>query len=372
MPEIVTKHVCYVDTPYYEWYIPEANTTLTYTEEGLHIDTLPTPNCDGIFRLKLYFQQVPDTEVETVTECDSYRWPMTGETFTQSGEYYHSVPLTPFPCEQVYKLDLTINKSDFTAEHAFSNQCDSIPFNWFGNIIYFKSNGVYPLDSVTTHGCDSLMTVVVSNMKYTPNPSKIRCSDGSAVIFGDTIAVVTNTEFFSFQYTFFVEESNRECVWESCDWTISKPSWSIVFNPTPTLSLNGKYYSECTVYVADRQDEHVVLTATVNNGCGTDERKFYLKSSFLDVEENSDTPAKVNIVPNPNNGQMHIDFENMEGRTSVKVLDMTGNQIDAFETIVNSNRYNYEYNMKRYAEGIYLFVVSNNNRLLTKKVVVIH
>ena len=372
MPEIVTKYVCYEDTPYYEWYIPEANTTLTYTEEGLHIDTLPTPNCEGIFRLNLHFQQVPETIVDTVTKCDRYTWPMTGETFTQSGEYYHSVSLAPFPCEQVYMLDLTINKSDLSAEKSFSNRCDTIPFNWFGETLFFTENGVYPLEGETSHGCDSLMTVVISNMKYTPNPSKIKCSDWSAVIFGDTIAVVTNTEFFSFQYTFYVEESNRECVWESCNWTISKPSWSIVFSPTPTLSFNGKYYSECTVYVADRQDEHVVLTATIDNGCGTKERKFYLKSSFLDVEENSDTPAKVNIVPNPNNGQMHIDFENMEGSTSVKVFDMTGNQIDAFETFVSSSRYNYDYNMKRYAEGIYLFVVSNNNRLLTKKVVVIH
>ena len=372
MPEIVTKYVCYEDTPYYEWYIPEAGTTLTYTEPGLHIDTLPTPNCDGIFRLNLQFQQIPETVVIDTTVCDNFTWHMTGETFTQSGEYYHRIPLSPFPCEQVYKLDLTVNKSDLSAEQSFSNQCDSIPFNWMGETIYFKSNGVYPLSGETTHSCDSLMTVVISNMKYTPNPSKIRCSDGSAVVFGDTIAVVTNTEFFSFQYTFYVEESNRECVWQSCDWTISKPSWNIVFSPTPTLSHNGKYYSECTVYVADRQEENVVLTATIHNGCGTEERKFYLKSSFLDVEENNDAIANVNIVPNPNNGQMHIDFENMEGRTSIKVFDMTGNQIDAFETFVNSSRYNYDYNMKRYAEGIYFFVVSNNNRVLTKKVVIIH
>ena len=69
---------------------------------------------------------------------------------------------------------------------------------------------------------------------------------------------------------------------------------------------------------------------------------------------------------------MHIDFENMEGRTAIKVFNMTGNQIDAFETNVNSSHYNYEYNMKKYAEGIYFFVISNNNRVLTKKVVVIH
>jgi len=123
--------------------------------------------------------------------------------------------------------------------------------------------------------------------------------------------------------------------------------------------------------VADRQNEHVELTATIANDCGSKVCKFYLKSSFLDVDENQETPAKVDIVPNPNNGQMHIDFENMEGRTTVKVFDMTGNQIDAFETIINSNRYNYDYNMKRHADGLYFFVVSNNSRIFTKKVVII-
>jgi hypothetical protein len=231
---------------------------------------------------------------------------------------------------------------------------------------------VYTFTGLTDEGCYREQTYHIQNMHYTPNPDKIKCSDASAIVFGDTIAVVTNTEFFSFQYTFFVEETNRECVWESCNWTISKPSWAIEFNPVPALSLNGKYYSECTVYVADRQNEHVVLTATINNDCGSEVRKFYLKSSFLEVGENELAPANVNIVPNPNNGQMHIDFENMEGRTAVKVFDMTGNQIDAFETNISSSRYNYDYNMKKYAEGIYFFVVSNNNRVITKKVVIIH
>jgi hypothetical protein len=69
---------------------------------------------------------------------------------------------------------------------------------------------------------------------------------------------------------------------------------------------------------------------------------------------------------------MHLNFENMQSRTAVKVFDMTGNQIDAFETTINSNRYNYDYNLKKHANGIYFFVISNNSRVLTKKVVVIH
>ncbi len=372
MPPIQQVYRCYETTPSYDWYIPEANTTITYTEEGFYTDTLATANCDGIFRLDLHFQQIPETIVEDVVTCDSYTWPMTGQTYTESDSYYHYVSLAPFPCQQEYKLNLTINTQSILDEKSYSGVCDEIPVSWFGQDTTFTANTVYTFTGLTDEGCYREQTYRIEDMHYTPHPDRIMCSDASAIVFGDTIAVVTNTEFFSFQYTFFVEETNRECVWESCNWTISKPSWTTEFNPVPALSLNGKYYSECTVYVADRQNEHVELTATINNDCGSEVRKFYLKSSFLDVDENEYASANVNIVPNPNNGQMHIDFENMEGRTAVKVFDMTGNQIDAFETNINSNRYNYDYNMKKYAEGIYFFVVSNNNRVLTKKVVVIH
>ena len=372
MPPIQQVYRCYETTPSYDWYIPEANTTITYTEEGFYTDTLATANCDGIFRLDLHFQQIPETIVEDVVTCDSYTWPMTGQTYTESDSYYHYVSLAPFPCQQEYKLNLTINTQSILDEKSYSGVCDEIPVSWFGQDTTFTANTVYTFTGLTDEGCYREQTYRIEDMHYTPHPDRIMCSDASAIVFGDTIAVVTNTEFFSFQYTFFVEETNRECVWESCNWAISKPSWTTEFNPVPALSLNGKYYSECTVYVADRQNEHVELTATINNDCGSEVRKFYLKSSFLDVDENEYASANVNIVPNPNNGQMHIDFENMEGRTAVKVFDMTGNQIDAFETNINSSRYNYDYNMKKYAEGIYFFVVSNNNRVLTKKVVVIH
>lgn len=368
MPPVQTEYVCYQDTPSYTW---DMNGQ-TYHQDIFVQDTLPTSNCEGIFRLDLHFLQIPDVIVEEVTTCDSYTWPWTGQTFTQSGTYYHSVPLDPFPCEQVYQLDLTINTQSIMPDVYVRDSCDFARILWFGQDTTFTANTEHTFRGLTDEGCYREQKYYIEGMKYTPNPNKIQCSDASAVVFGDTIAVVTNTEFFSFQYSFFVEEDNRECIWDRCSWDISKPSWAIEFDPTPQISTNGKSYGKCTVFVADRQNEFVVLTATISNDCGTKERKFYLKSSFLDVEENEINPANVTIIPNPNSGKMQLDFENMEGRTAVKVFDMTGNQIDAFETTINTSHYSYDYNMKRYAEGIYFFVIANDNRVFTKKVVIIH
>ena len=389
MPAIQNEYICYGhdETPYFKW----DKNNVEYHADTYDEAIVPDPDggCDFKYRLNLKFHQEFYSEEEPVVTCDEYRWPLTGERFTETDHHvvrnFHGGGGANFNCDSTYILDITINTQSILDDVYYRDSCDHVYIPWHcGQDSLFTSNTVYTFRGQTEEGCYLEQTFHIENMHYTPNPNTIKCSDGSAVVFAlpedpdapvqDTAmcaAVVTNTEFFSFQYTFYVEETNRSCVWESCNWSISKPSWAIEFNPVPIVSLNGKYYSECTVYVADRQDDYVVLTATINNGCGSEERRFYLKSSFLDVDDNPDFPAKVNIVPNPNNGQMHLDFENMEGRTSIKVFDMTGNQIDAFETNINSNRYNYDYNMKRYAEGIYFFVVSNNNRVFTKKVVII-
>ena len=324
----------------------------------------------------------------TETECDLFIWDPQGHTFTEpghsgnnydeSGSYIRTYT-NQYGCDSIVTLNLTVYKSHSATED-YDNKCDyDIQFEWFGEPIHFEEDGTYQFpnenypNGQTTHGCDTTMTVSITNLRFAPNPSPIFCTDDGAVVYGpdhDTMAVVTNTEFFSFQYVFRVEErGHSKCDWEDCVWSIDKPSWAIDFGEPERT--NGYFGSECTVFVAEQDDNIVTLTATISNGCGTEERKFYLKSSFLGIDDNDGSAAKVNIVPNPNNGQMHISFEDMEGPTIVKVLDMTGHQIDSFEANVGTKRHIYDYTMKQHAKGIYLFVIANNDKVFTKKVVII-
>jgi hypothetical protein len=215
-------------------------------------------------------------------------------------------------------------------------------------------------------------------LAYTPIPEKIQCTTPGAVVFGlpnadaDTVAVVTNTEFFSFQYTFRVKESKHnevECPWTHCDWTISKPSWSIEYDPTPKVN-NGKYYSECTVYVAEHYDDYVILTATMSNACGSKQCKFYLKSSFLDIDEQNIFPSDFSVMPNPNNGKMTLNFVNMSGKIDIKVYDMRGILIDNIQAHIAEDNPSFNYDMNYKAKGLYLFVANGKEGTLTKKVIV--
>ena len=370
IPEVERHYTC---EPSFTW----AVNGMTYYEDIFVTDTLPTASCDGIFRLDLHFQQVPEVEHIYDTACDSYYWPVSGATYTQTGTYFKSLPMyydpddpsTLFPCTRDYELHLTVNYSDTDHEVSIDGHCDPFTFNWFGEDYLIERNGDYPFtkNGLTTHGCDSALLVKVTNMKYTPKPSIIQCSDNSVIHSPtwDTVYVVTNTEFFSFNYDFFVNETGSS-EWDECEWAISKPSWLL-----EVLDSNSRE-SSCKVYVADRDENPVVLTATARNGCDEVTRTIYLKSSFLDIEEHQGAAADVSIVPNPNSGQMRLNFENMEGRVNVKVFDMRGNPIDSFETDLGSSRCGFDYDMKRHAEGIYFFVISNNAFSLTRKAVIIH
>ena len=322
MPPMILQYECYPFGGTPSWYWDKTETT--YHQDVYDEIILPDPegDCPILHRLNLRFHENFFREVYKDT-CDYYVWPVTGDTLFESQERI----------EKVLQSE-------------------------FGDKL-----------------CDSTF-VLHLQLEYSPNPSKIQCSDASAVVYSidpldpnvdDTIAVVTNTEFFSFQYTFFIEETNSECVWDSCYWTISKPSWSIEFDSVPTLSEDGKYYSECKVYVAERDNNYVQLTSTIANGCGTKERVFYLKSSFLDVEENGQVMADFNVVPNPNNGQMTLVFDHFEGKVDVNVYDVMGNLMDSFETYSDADSKTVAYGLNA-RNGMYFIVANGKNGTVAKKV----
>lgn len=348
----------------------------TYRQDTIVQVTIPYEDCLGIFKLDLEFREIPQVEHITVDDaCDEYYWPISGQRYIASGTYDWSDPIPGFPCTRDYQLHLTVNKSHTDDHREFDGECDEIDFEWFGVNPHITMNGVYDFSKDNDHdgfttllGCDTACRVTVTNMKYTPNPTGISANDGSYVVSGDTIAVITETEFFSFKYEFSIIEQGNS-IWDECIWSISKDSWRY----EPTVAPNKKS-STCWVYVADRDNNLVELKCKIRNSCMDPgeykEKTFYLKSSYVGVDEFEADGANINIVPNPNNGQMRINFEQMAGRVRVQVFDMQGNQVDAFETFVSSDNYSYEYNMGRYADGLYLFVISDNQRQTTRKVVI--
>lgn len=376
-PPIERKYVC--ELPYI-WEIRDVDNTLittrTINTADFYTDTIQTAGCQGIFRLDLHFQQIPEVEHTYVTVCDSYHWPINGENYSQSGNYQYSIPLyddptdpsTLYPCSQDYMLHLTVNKSDLTAHQEYDNECDSIPFEWFGRTLYFKENGTYVFpneeypDGQTTHSCDTTMTVTITNMKFTPKPV-IECSDQNIE---NPHWPITATEFNVNRYTYYASDPKSEASWnkEQCEWSISKQSWRIVPSDD-NLS--------CTVYAMDWVPDSICLSFKAVNHCSESEiAEYWLHPSFYGIEEQEAYPAVVDIIPNPNNGQMQLRFENMEGHLNIRVHTMSGALVDSFDLETTGVGESYDYSMKRLVNGVYFFTITDGKRSVTKKVVIIH
>ena len=395
-PPTVHKYVGYYDSPSYNWYIPEANTTLTYTEDGLYTETLPTSSCEGIFTLDLHFLQIPETVLIDTTVCDRFDWYVKGtlvDSYSSSCDQTYNIPLcyepynlntqymyydpanpnNPIPCVESHVLHLTVNHQSVNNPVTFdgiqNNICDIFAYYNpnIGDTLYFYDNTAVTLDGQTPQGCDYKVQLKINNMQYTPHPV-IDCSDLNVP---NPHWPITATEFNVNRYTYQVTDEVSDITrWDmnQSKWEISKESWRIVPNPSGSNPL------ECMVYAMDWVPDSIRLSFKAVNSCSGDEgvvAEYWLHPSFYGVEEQEAYPAAVSVSPNPNNGQMQLRFENMEGSLDIKVYSLTGILVDAFALNVKTGE-THEYSMKRLMNGIYFFTISDGKRSVTRKVVVIH
>ena len=335
----------------------------TYTESGLYTDFVQMPGaCDSTFVLNLTLGHEFQTDTTVVT-CNAFTWH--GHSYSNSGVYYDTI-VDVAGCKQIYVLDLTFVESYNT--HLDETVCDSYPWpSAIGGVL--TESGHYTYEGQTQNGCDSIVDLKLT-LNYTPKPL-IGYAEDDYYKDGDTLAVITNTEFFSFKYDFFVEdEQGHMNDWDSCVWHISKGSWLVELDPSEYLNQTNRRY--CRVYVAEHDDTPVELSCTVyNSHCEpfSNTKRFYLKSSFFGIDEQDGTKLSFEIIPNPNNGAMELRFENMEGKVEVKVYDMMGTMVDSFVTYGDNESKAIPYSLNSH-HGIYFFVANGKAGTMAKKVVV--
>ena len=363
-------YVCYEDTPSFVWDVNGES----YQTEGLYPDTLPSGDCYAIYILDLHFMERPELTHIYDTACNIYHFDANGQTYTESGDYPFSAPIyydpndptTAFDCTRDGLLHLIISHDELLPDFPIIGQCDSVPVPEHDTVFY--ENTIYTFVGETENGCYTEQTYLVQGMRYSATPH-IAYADDDFYHNGDTLAVITNTEFFSFNYDFFIEDSlGHISDWDSCLWHISKQSWMI----EPFIKDDEPDRRYCKVYVAERDDAPVELSCTVyNSHCGTPSitRRFYLKSSFFGVDDSEIRP-EFTIVPNPNNGQMELRFEQLAGKLDIKVYDMKGVLIDEKECFSTSESYSTPYSLPTQTKGLYFFVVTSKEGLISKKLIV--
>ena len=347
----------------------------TYYETGIYFDTLQYANsCDSTLILNLELRPSFDDEV-VVTSCDAYRWKNdtynVDMTFTESTVYTHHY-INAYGCDSEATLHLTINDHDeYTFTVSDEENCNEYFWDPQGHEIIstdheglvYDMSGVYHRTYKNNSDCDSIVTMNVQ-FEYTPNPTPIYPMD-----YTTSHWVVTATEFQINTYDFNLWDQNPNCHWDSISWSFDNPNLDWVLEPFGT---NGAC---CRLYVLSWVNDTVWLNARAFNRCSPSdgiERKYWLISSFIGVEEHQAEPKDFDVIPNPNNGQMTLNFDQLSGKIDIRVYDMRGTLVDKFQTYNNAGPGTYQYDMRSQSDGIYFFIATSKEGTVAKKVVVQH
>ena len=242
-----------------------------------------------------------------------------------------------------------------------TNQCDRYdwPFGWNNEVLTYTIGGSYTERIDTSHGCDSIVTLELQ-LDYSPSFESIH---GSRWVVGGS----------EFQYTieqYHIEthpQSTHQTTWELYD---SKGQPFNKWELTP-LGDVGDY---CLLYIYTFERDSIRLHAqTKSTGeceCIGDEKDIWIHCGYHGVEETLDSEA-VDIFPNPNDGNMTLAFDHLEGEILIKIYNITGMLADQFTLYNEFGHHKATYQAHRLTPGIYFFNIINKKSILTKKVIII-
>ena len=303
--------------------------------------------------------------------CANETYNFFGQVLNTSGVYTHHLQ-TQHGCDSLLRLNLTVNPLDayeFTVP--IEESCDEYFWDPQGHEIVatdhdgltYDLSGDYERTYKNHMGCDSVVKMHVQ-FNYTPAPTPIYPMDP------DNTAphwVVTATEFQINTYRFHLWDTNPNCYWDSITWEFENPGLQWLLEPDTTTQPKGQ---NCTLYVMEHVDDTVWLSAKAYNRCAPQgiASRYWFVCSFHGLDES--ILSSFSVLPNPNNGQMTLNFQHLTGKIGVKVYDMRGMIIDDFQTTNYNDSSTYHYDMKSKANGVYFFVVTSKEGILTKKVVI--
>lgn len=222
--------------------------------------------------------------------------------------------------------------------------CDVDVFDFYG-VDYFNS-GHFERVGTSIYGCDSTYILTI-DMEFTPSFSL----EGTHWPIGGSETHISVNEYA----VHFDEPRTRV---DTVLWQIDCPNWYVM--------PHGDKGKECTLYIHSYLLEPVTLHAWALNRCDTIHEEFFIQTSYYDVDDNMQEDG-FEIAPNPTTGSVTLHFGNLNGPVEIQVFNSIGQQLDMLVVDANSCR-EQRYDMTEMKNGLYLFVVKNKDKCLTRKV----
>lgn len=320
--------------------------------------------CDSTVFLDLIIYP-SDSSTLAETACDQYIWSENGVTYNTSGFYTESFSSIN-GCDSTQHLNLVVNYSSFATDAV--NSCES--YTWIDGNTYISSTNSPVWTIQNSAGCDSIISLdLIINNGPTSTSSVVAC-DSYTWIDGNTYTSSTNSPTWTVpsnlgcdsiltldltiniidtvvaqtnDLDFVVNETGAQYQWVKCD------------GPGVYITIPG---ANNQTYSAIENGEYAVIVT--NNGC-TKFSACYAVSSAENVD--IDLSNKVQIVPNPNNGQFLIQSDlNITG--NINVYDVLGRLVESVHTTSN------QINLHNPAPGTYYVELILDDKEVVKKVII--
>lgn len=261
-----------------------------------------------------------------------------------------------FGCEKQVDLRLVVSELVEMEPDTITGVCDSYTWPW-NQVTYY--NDTIVADTIPNpEGCYTIAHLVL-DVDHSARPKEIQPVHWQEA--SHWVIPANNLQIRSYEY--ILEDNVPDAIYDEIIWELEgNCNWSIIPNES-----NPK---RCKVLVLNHTEDTIWLRATVSGPCFEEgiTRSYWLVCSYYGTEENNAT-MKVDIVPNPNQGNMNLCFHGMEGIVNVQIYDMKGLLVDRFD-LYNDEESRHNYTLKTPSKGLFLFVFKHNDIQFIRKVLI--
>ena len=317
----------------------------TYTENGFNVSeagvytqTLTSVNgCDSIVTLSLNVNPIFNTEL-SATICQGQVYNEQGFNVSEAGVYTQTLTSVN-GCDSIVTLTLNILPSYNT--NLTATICQGSELNISG--FHVTEGGVYTQNLTSVNGCDSIVTLTVTELPIIHTNLTLTICEG------------TSLNFSGFNVSEAGIYTQTHTSVNGCDSIVTltvsvNPTFdttiNATINPGETYAEFGFNESEAGTYVQNLQtefgcDSTITLVLSVN-------------SSLIDIEQ-----TEITFYPNPTDSKVNFS----QAIEKVEVIDLTGKTILTFS---NAKTINIE---SLPAGAYYLRLTNEEKTIMQKKVI---
>ena len=307
------------------------------SEAGVYTQTFTSANgCDSIVTLTLNILPSYNTNL-TATICQGSELNISGFHVTEGGVYTQNLTSVN-GCDSI--VTLTVTELPIIHTNLTLTICEGTSLNFSGFNV--SEAGVYTQTHTSVNGCDSIVTLTVTELPTVHTDLTLTICEG------------TSLNFSGFNVSEAGIYTQTHTSVNGCDSIVTltvsvNPTFdttiNATINPGETYAEFGFNESEAGTYVQNLQtefgcDSTITLVLSVN-------------SSLIDIEQ-----TEITFYPNPTDSKVNFS----QAIEKVEVIDLTGKTIFTFSNVRTIN-------IESLPSGAYYLRLTNDEKTIMQKVI---